>query len=146
MRVRQLSLFLENRPGQLAMACRALGDAGIDILTMSLADTEQFGIFRFIVREPDRALRILEENRFVVSANEVVPLAVAHEPGGLAGVLEKLEQQKLNVEYMYLFPCTKQDEAVLIVRFENTDAAISTLDQAGIRTLAAEDLLESAAG
>jgi hypothetical protein len=103
MKLKQLSLFLENRPGQLRAPCEALAAAGIDLLTMSLADTAQFGILRFIVRDPERAMAVLEEAGMVVRVTEVVPVEVENEPGGLAEVLARIEEAGLGVEYMYDF-------------------------------------------
>ena len=76
MKLQQLSLFLENRPGQIKLPCQALGKAGIDILTLSLADTQQFGILRLIVKEPDEARKVLEAAGCVVKVNEVLAIEV----------------------------------------------------------------------
>ena len=101
MKIRQLSLFLENRPGQLRFPCKVLGDAGIDILTMSLADTAQFGILRLIVKDWQRAKEVLEAAGVVVNVTEVLAVDVPDRPGGLASVLEAFEKAGVGVEYMY---------------------------------------------
>src|SRR5574340_1674345 len=95
MKLRQPSLFLENRPGQLRAPCKVLGDAGIDILTMSLADTQQFGILRLLVKDPDRARQVLEAAGVVVNLTDVLALDVPDHPGGLAEVLEAFEQAEI---------------------------------------------------
>src|SRR5690242_1768078 len=97
--LRQLSLFLENRPGQLRAPCEALARAGVDILTMSLADTDQFGLLRLVVRDAERGRRALEEAGMVVNVADVVPIEVDDRPGGLAAVLAALEEAQIGVEY-----------------------------------------------
>ena len=95
MKIRQLSLFLENRSGQLRIPCQVLGEAGIDILTMSLADTQQFGILRLIVKDWEKAKRVLEAAGFVVNVTDVLAIDVPDRPGGLASVLESFEKAGL---------------------------------------------------
>jgi hypothetical protein len=142
MKLQQLSLFLENRPGQLRAPCRALADAGIDILTLSLADTAQFGILRLIVRDFERAKAVLEKAGMVVNVTEVVPVEVDNQPGALAGVLEAIEKGGLGIEYMYAFAIgPRPGKAALIFRFEKPDEALRTLKMGGVRVLEAEELL-----
>jgi hypothetical protein len=140
--LRQLSLFLEIRPGQLAAPCHALAAAGVDILTLSLADTAQFGILRLIVRDWEKAKVVLEKAGMVVNVTEVVPVEVADRPGGLAGVLDLVEKAGLGIEYMYAFAIgPRPGTAALIFRFEKPDEALTLLRQGGIRVLDAEQLL-----
>jgi hypothetical protein len=142
MKLQQLSLFLENRPGQLREPCEALAAAGIDLLTMSLADTSQFGILRFIVRDPAYAKEILEAAGMIVRMTEVVPVEVDNQPGGLARALAAIEDAGLGVEYMYDFgAASRGGKAAIVFRFENPDAALAALDAAGVRVLAMEELL-----
>ena len=128
MKIKQLSVFLENRPGQMSAVFQLLGEAGINIVTMSTADTEQFGILRFIAKDWEKAKQVLEAGAFVVNATDVIAIQVPHKPGGLTAVLALFQQAELNIEYMYAFPCAHTTEAVLIARFENPDAAIKILD------------------
>jgi hypothetical protein len=146
MKVRQLSLFLENRPGQLRVPCKVLGDAGIDILTMSLADTQQFGILRLVVRDWERAKKVLEEAGCVVNVTEVLAVDVADKPGGLAAVLEAFERAGLSVEYMYAFSSARErgKYATLMVRMEDPDAATRALQAAGVKLVSSEELFKRA--
>jgi hypothetical protein len=145
MKIRQLSLFLENRPGQLRVPCKVLGDAGIDILTMSLADTQQFGILRLIVKDWERAKQVLEAAGQVVNVTELLALDVPDRPGGLAEVLEVFERTGLGVEYMYAFGLRARGKsATLLFRLENPDVATVTLASAGIALVAADELLRRA--
>ena len=142
MKLKQLSLFLENRPGQLRAPLAALGGAGIDLLTMTLADTAQFGILRFIVADPERAKQVLEAEGMIVSATDVVPIQVDNRPGGLAAVLGAIEAAGLGVEYMYDFAARATlDKAVIVFRFEDPDRALEVLKTAGVRVLTSEELL-----
>jgi hypothetical protein len=142
MKLRQLSLFLENRPGQLRAPCEALGRAGIDILTMSLADTAQFGILRLIVRDWERARAVLEAAGMVVNVAEVVPVEVDDRPGGLAAALAALEAAGVGVEYMYAFASgPRPGKAAIVFRFDDADRAMAALRECALRVLEAEELL-----
>ncbi len=145
MKIRQLSLFLENRPGQLRVPCKVLGDAGIDILTMSLADTQQFGILRLIVRDWKHARDVLEAAGQVVNVTDLLALDVPDRAGGLASVLEVFEKTGLGVEYMYAFGLRERGKAAtLLFRLEDPDAAAAKLQAAGIQLVSAEELLRRA--
>jgi hypothetical protein len=135
MKIQQLSVFVENKPGHLAAPCLALAEAGVNLLTLSLADTRQFGILRLIVRDWQRAREVLTQAGFAVTVTEVLAIEVPDRPGGLAELLKVLEQAKINVEYMYAFTASLGARAVLVFRFEDPDAALATLTQAGINIL-----------
>ena len=142
MKLKQLSLFLENRPGQLRAPLETLGNAGIDLLTMTLADTAQFGILRFIVADPERARKVLEAEGMIVSVTEVVPIQVENRPGGLAAVLAAIDAAGLGVEYMYDFAArATPDRAAIVFRFEDPDRALEALKAAGVRVLTSEEQL-----
>ena len=132
MRIPQLSLFIENQPGHLVVPCKLLADAGINVVTLALADTQQFGILRLIVREWQRARDVLEAAGLVVAVTEVLALEVLDEPGGLVELLGIFEQVGVNVEYMYAFTARLGNRAVLVFRFDDVDAAISGLTRAGV--------------
>ena len=138
--LKQLSLFLENEPGHLKVPCQVLGRAGIDILTMSLADTQQFGILRLIVRDWQRAKQVLEAAGLVVKVTDVLAIEVPDQPGGLAGVLRAIERAAINVEYMYAFTEKVGDKAVLVFRFEDPDAAVRALAQSDVGVISNVEL------
>ncbi len=145
MKLQQLSIFLENQPGTLKEPVRVLAEAGVNLLSVSLADTAQFGILRFIVREPERARQVLQAAGMVVRVTEVVPIEVEDRPGGLADVLAAVEKAELSVEYMYLYGAACRPGSVaLIFRFEDPDAALPALAAAGVRVLTSEELLATA--
>jgi hypothetical protein len=138
MKVKQLSIFMENRAGRMAEIARQLGEARINIRALSLADTSDFGILRLIVNDVDKAMKILKDSGHTVSVTEVVAVEVPDSPGGLASVLEPLRDGSVNVEYMYAFVEKATDKAVVIFRFENVDEAVKVLAKAKISVLPAE--------
>ncbi len=135
MKIHQLSLFLENRPGQLAEPCQILARAGIDIRTLTLADTHDFGILRLILSDWQKGATALAEAGYVTNVTEVVAVEVPDRPGGLAHLLDLLEGAGLNIEYMYAFTFGREGQAVLIFRFDKPDDAIAKLQAAGIGVL-----------
>lgn len=142
MKLHQLSVFLENKPGRLTAPCKVLADAGVNILTLSLADTQQFGILRLIVRDWEGARALLEKAGYVVKITEVVAIEVADQPGGLAKVLATIEQFGINVEYMYAFTFRREDKAVLVFRFEDPDAAVKALQAKGVNLIGSVELYD----
>ncbi len=140
MKIHQLSVFVENSPGHLQAPCQALADAGINLETLSLADTRQYGILRLILRDWQRAKDVLEAADFAVKVTEVVAVEVPDHPGGLAEVLKAIERAKINVEYMYAFTEKRDDKAVLIFRFEDVDAAIEALKHSEVNMVDNVDL------
>jgi len=140
MKIKQLSLFLENKPGHLSSACQTLADAGVNILTLSMADTQQFGILRIIVRDWEKAKAALEGAGIVVNITEVLAIEIQDRPGGLAAVLKIVEQAGINVEYMYAFPSRSADEAIMFFRFDKPDEAIAALQKHGVNVVGLLDL------
>ena len=127
MKLKQLSVFLENKPGALSAPCRLLARANINIQTFSLADTREFGILRLIVEDSDKARRLLQRNGFAVKLTEVIVLEVPDQPGGLAGVLDALEGTNINVEYAYAFTSRHKGCGLLVFRFSDPDSALQVL-------------------
>jgi len=142
MKTKQVSVFLENRPGQLSIPCRALAEVGINILTLSLADTQQFGILRLIVKEWEKALDVLKNAGCVVNVTDVLAIEVPDKPGGMATILEILEKAQLNIEYMYAFTYQRGDKAVVVFRFDEPDKAIEVLQAKGINVVASVELFD----
>ncbi|HEY3321388.1 MAG TPA: amino acid-binding protein [Planctomycetota bacterium] len=140
MKIQQLSLFVENSPGRLSQACKVLAASGINIVTLSLADTQQYGILRLIVKDWQKAKNALEKGGYVVTITEVVAVEVSDRPGGLAELLDVLDQGRVNIEYMYAFTVRTEDAAVMIFRFEDPDGAIKVLQSAGKDVVEGVDL------
>ena len=140
MKLTQLSLFLENRPGRLIEPTRLLAAEGINVMTLCLADTAEFGILRLIVQDPARAAEVLNAAGWAVNLTDVVAVEVHDQPGGLAEVLEVFEQSELNVEYVYAFTLRCDDRAILVFRFQEPEQAIKALQASGHQVLDAERL------
>ncbi|HWQ92597.1 MAG TPA: ACT domain-containing protein [Clostridia bacterium] len=142
MKVRQLSLFLENKPGALSRPVKLLAKNKINILTLSLADTQQFGILRFIVRDWEKAKALLEKAGCVVKVTDMVAIEVADQPGGLAAILDVIERARVNLEYMYGFTLKKEGRGILAFRFDDPDAAIAALQKKRINLIRGIDLFQ----
>jgi hypothetical protein len=138
MKAEQISIFMENRPGALEQATRVLKDAGINIRALSLADTSDFGILRLIVNNVEKALEVLKGSGFTVRRTEVVAVEVPDRAGGLHSILESLSRENINVEYMYAYVERSGENAIIIFRFDQTDAAISILTRKGFTVLPGE--------
>ncbi|HHW15303.1 MAG TPA: ACT domain-containing protein [Firmicutes bacterium] len=138
MEVRQISVFLENKAGRLAKVTRLLGERGINIRALSLADTTDFGILRMIVNDPERAERLLKEEGFAVTTTGVLAVEVPDRPGGLADVLAVLERAGLNIEYLYAFVEKASADALVLIRVEQLAKAAEVLRAAGISVLPGE--------
>lgn len=143
MRIRQISIFLQNKPGQLSAICRDLANAGINIATLSLADTADFGIVRMIVDDHEKAKEVLAQKGHVVNVREVVAVCVPDRPGGMLGVMNALDAAGANIEYSYAFSFHRGEKAVLVFRFDDNDKAESALKAAGYVTLAESEILEA---
>ena len=142
MKVEQISVFIENKSGRLAEIARILGEAGINIRALSLADTSDFGILRLIVNDRETAKQVLKEKGFTVSKTEVVAIEVPDRPGGLSNILQFLDQENINVEYMYAFVERCGENAVIIFRFDETERAIQALVEKGFNVLEGERLYQ----
>ncbi len=136
MRLSQLSLIIDNKPGSMIAPCKLLADAGINIVTLSLADSERVGVLRLIVAEWQRAREMFEAAGYDVTVDDVLAIEVADRPGGLIDLLKLFLHARLNVAYMYAFTERRGDSAVLVFRFDDIDAAIICLTRAGINPVA----------
>ena len=133
MSVKQISVFLENKAGRLAEATQILGDGGINIRALSVADTADFGVLRMIVNNPDKATEVLKGAGFTVSETEVLAAEVPDRSGGLAGVLQILVKATINVEYVYCLIEKSGESAIVVLRVENIENAQDVLRSGGIR-------------
>lgn len=139
---KQLSVFLENKAGRLSSVTRTLGEAGINIRALSIADTSDFGILRIIVNDPVKAYKILKEAGFTVSETEVIAVRVKDTPGGLAAVLEQMSEANLNIEYLYAFLGTSEEDALVIFKVEDIKKARIAFTEKGIQFLEEQELYQ----
>ena len=142
MPIKQLSLFVENRPGALSGVCRILKRENLSIRTLSLADTQQFGILRLLLKEHEQARAALEKAGFLVKVTDVLAIEVPDRPGGLSDILEILDRHKLSVEYMYAFTFGNNDRAVIVFRFEDPEGAVAALKDEPITLVKSETLFK----
>ncbi|MGI5877577.1 MAG: hypothetical protein ACOX7W_03095 [Christensenellales bacterium] len=140
--VRQLSVFLENTKGRLAHMTRVLGEAGVDLLALSIADTTNFGILRAIVDDNEKALASLRAAGYTVNLTEVLAVTVPDKPGGLAEVLEMLLDGGVNVEYLYSFVRNPKEYALILFKLDDVAAARNILESRDVRILQQEDLYD----
>ena len=137
MLVKQLSVFMENRPGRLSKLTHTLGKEGIDFVTLSIADTKDFGIVRFIARENERAYEVLKREGFTVGITELIGVEVDDKPNALAEVVALIEEADMNIEYLYSFVLTERNTAKILMRVDDKDTAraVSLLTEKGIKLL-----------
>lgn len=127
MKIKQISIFLENKPGQLAAICRALAKADVNMAALSLADTTDFGIVRMIADDHEKGCAALAAAGFAVRQTEVVMVSVPDTPGGMADFMAKLDNAGINIEYSYAYGLGHGEKAVLIFRFSDNERACEVL-------------------
>lgn len=142
MKVKQLSIFLENQSGRLAEVSEAIGAEGVNIRALSLADTSGFGILRLIVDDIAKAHAVLKSGGFTVRETDVIAIEIPDRPGGLGSVLKIFADAKINIEYMYAFVGTSGENAVVIFRIDNVDQAVETLHAKGVKILSASQVYQ----
>lgn len=135
MSLKQLSIFLHNSPRQTKPFVK-LGEAGINILSLQLADTQEFGILRLVVDDWEKAVKVLEADGQVVKVTDVIALEIPHRPGGLSDTLGALvEESDVNIEYMYGSQYTNSGTAAVILRFTDPEKVVKILMEHNIRML-----------
>jgi len=141
MKITQLSVFLQNQKGCLYDIIKILGDAGIDIKTLTLAESREFGVLRLIVDQPEEALKRLRAEKHVASLTEIVAVEVEDRPGGLAKVLKVFSDHGINIEYMYAVVEKNANKAIMVFRFDGMDKAIAALSKNNIRVICGKDII-----
>jgi len=136
--IKQLSVFLEDKVGRLTEITRILTENSINITAFSIADAADYGIVRFIVSNPDAAVKVLKENKFAVNVTEVVCLIVPHKPGGLYQALKILSDNNITVDYMYAFAL--ENSATVVIRSTSNDEVIRVLQENKMKLLKASDI------
>lgn len=138
MELAQLSVFLDLKQGSIAELAELFGREGINFRALTLSDTKDFGMLRFIVDDSDKAEEILRANHFTVVVSEVVAVEVEDKPGALGEVYRILDQKKIKVDYMYAFSQGPSNKAVLVFSFENNEEAVKSLREHNVRVLSAD--------
>lgn len=136
----QISVFIENKEGRIKKAIDTLANAGVNIRALSVGDTTKYGILRLIVSDNEKAIKSLEDDGFIVKESEVIVIAVPDKPNGLNSTLAILDDANINLEYIYAFVSSNPDEAIVAMKVEDTQKAISVFEKNNAKILSEEDL------
>ncbi len=131
--IKQISIFAENKPGRMAGVAKALGDAGVNIRALTIAEAGDFGVIRMVVDDTERGYTALREKGFMVSETDVLAVEIKDVPGGLYEIVNSLGMNNVNVEYAYAFVTAKAERAMLILRVDDVKRATEVLNEAGVR-------------
>ncbi|MDD3409059.1 MAG: acetolactate synthase [Methanobacteriaceae archaeon] len=140
MKIKQLSVFIENKEGRLKNALNVLSKENINIRALSVADSEKYGILHLIVNDNEKAKKALEKENLIVKETEVIVVGIPDKPNGLNHILEILEKDGINVEYIYAFVSTKADEAVVVMKIEDIEKGLKLLKEANSTILTRKDI------
>ncbi len=140
MAIKQISVFVENKPGRLAVITELLAKNKIDIRALSIADTTDFGILRLIVNDPDAAVKVLKDDGMTVSATEVLGIAIPDVPGGFSKAIRVITNKGISLEYAYAFITPSVGSAYVIIRVEDNELATEALSEAGIKIIDQDDI------
>lgn len=138
--IKQISVFMENRPGRLAEITQVLSDNDIDMRAVNIADTAEFGILRMIVDNPVKAEEALRSNHMTVSVTEVFAVSIDDTVGAFQQVIALLKDAEINIDYIYSFIGEKSSRAVIVVKTSDNERSVSLLKNGGICVLSSEDL------
>ena len=140
MKIKQLSIFLQNRMGSLAKPLEVLTVANVNIRAMCMADTSEFGILRLVVDDPIKGKEALEENNFLVKITDIIGVEMNDAPGGLTTVLDIIKDNLIDLEYLYAFSHDKAEKVILLLHADDIDNLISVLSENNIPIVSAEDV------
>lgn len=143
MKLKQLSVFLENAPGRLYEALKALGDAGINLRSLCISDTSDYGVLRILVSDVAGARRVIMEKQLPARVDDVVAAEIDDVPGSLARALLPLKEGGVNVEYMYGLTGGAPGKAVMVFHFRNPDRAMEILRASGVKILDSKSFWEA---
>lgn len=127
MSLKQISVFLENKSGRLADVTKVLGDANINLLGMTIADTADFGILRMIVTDTEKTMKVLADNLFTAKLTDVLAIEVDDRPSGLSHIMEIFCNNQINIEYLYFTVDRKSGKHLVILKIENPNQALSVI-------------------
>lgn len=140
MAIKQLTVFVENKPGSLVSITETLSKHNINLRALSIAETEEFGILRLIVNDDATAEKILSEEGYLIKITDVVGVKIGDAPGKLSGALRILDENGINMEYLYAFMARTEKHAYVVIRVENNAAAEAALTSAGYKLITEADI------
>lgn len=138
--IKQLSVFVENKKGRMTSITQALAERDIDISSLSLADTTDFGVLRLIVNKPEEAKKVLNELGVVVKLTDVVAVVMEDAPGGVAGALKVISDNDINIEYMYACVGKTTGKALMVIRTNDQEKAEAVLAKKGYAAVSPSDI------
>jgi len=138
--IKQISIFVENKPGRMAGVAKALGDAGVNIRALTIAEAGDFGVIRMVVDDTERGYTALREKGFMVSETDVLAVEIKDVPGSLYEIVNSLGMNNVNVDYAYAFVTAKAKRAMLILRVDDIRRATRVLSEAGVRLATREEI------
>lgn len=141
MSIKQISVFLENKPGTLNHMTRVLAEGGVDLRALSLAETTDYGIARIIVDDVIAATTVLKDADFVASLTPVLAYEIPNEPGGLNKLLMQFTDAEINIEYMYSCIIAEKQEAYMIIRVSDVQTAEAKLKDKKLKPLSSEEII-----
>ena len=140
MSIRQLTVFVENRQGAMAEVTRELAEHNVDLRALSMADTQEFGVLRLIVKDVDSALTVLRESGHIVNVTPVTAVKISDAPCRLSQALSVLDRAGINIEYLYAFLTRTEKHAYVVLRVEDNDGAKNALSEAGFKLVQESDI------
>ncbi|MBE5039658.1 ACT domain-containing protein [Ructibacterium gallinarum] len=138
--IKQISVFMENRPGRLAEITQVLSDNNIDMRAINIADTTDFGILRMIVDDAEKAEKVLRENNMTASVTDVLAVSIDDTVGAFSKVIALLKEENISIEYIYSFIGEKSAKAVIVIKTNDAERSFQLLQQGGIHVLSSDDL------
>ena len=140
MSIRQLTVFVENKPGTVVSVTDKLSEHNINLRALSIAEAKEFGILRIIVNDEAKAEKILSEAGYLIKITEVIGVKISDEPGKLSEALKVLDENKINMEYLYAFMSRTEKHAYVVIRVEDNRGAEDALVKAGFKIITAADI------
>ncbi len=138
--IKQISLFVENKPGRMARVSKTLSDAGVNIRAMTVAEAGDFGVIRMVVDDPAKGYTVLHDSGFTVSETDVLAVEMKDIPGGLYEIVSTLGDNSINVDYAYAFVTAKAEKAMLIIRVDDLERAKKVLTEAGMKLATRDEI------
>ena len=138
----QISVFLENKPGHLEKILKVLGDDKVNIITLTIAETSDFGILRMIVNSSKKAIEVLRSHNVACSTTDILAIEIEDVPGALCEAIGTFSKHNLNIEYMYTFNEKRNNRSIMIFRFEDIDLAQKVVKEAGYKIVSESEISE----
>ncbi|WP_406535141.1 acetolactate synthase [Methanobrevibacter sp.] len=142
MKIKQLSIFLQNRMGSLSKPLEVLSENDVNIRAMCMADTSEFGILRLVVDNPEKGKEALEEKNFLVKITEIIGVEMYDGPGGLTSVLKVIKDNEIDLEYLYAFTHKIENKAILLLHADDIDNLISVLTENNITVVPSKEVYD----